>query len=183
MFCSAGENKNTHWDCSGRSKCSPGGWIFPIPRFAGKGQQQLKGGTEGTSAAGIAPTSVLQGWEHHCTGEEQSACSDSRKHLLINNHILNGKAESKEVRYQSGQSKTKTNKRCESSFKSMNLNPKITQKSLSKPCNQNGTRRNCCNANPWGECSVLREAASGCALQTPPGPRNTCKERVHVPAQ
>lgn len=58
-----------------------GGWIFPIPHFAGKGQQQLKGGTEGTSAAGIAPTPVLQGWEHHCMGEEQSACSDSRKHL------------------------------------------------------------------------------------------------------
>lgn len=38
-----------------------GGWIFPIPHFAGKGQLQLKGGTEGTSAAGIAPAPVLQG--------------------------------------------------------------------------------------------------------------------------
>lgn len=160
-----------------------GGVDFPNTTFCREGAAATKGWYRGHFCSRHRSYPCPAGLGAPLHGRRAICLLRQQKASLINNHILNSKAESKEVRYQSGQSKTKTNKRCESSFKSMNLNPKITQKSLSKPCNQNGTGRNCCNANPWGECSVLREAASGCALQTPPGPRNTCKERVHIPAQ
>lgn len=70
---------------------------FPSTTFAGKGQLQLKGGTESTSAAGIAPAPVLQGPGRagSTTAWEKNILPAQIADGIFNNHILNRKQRAK----------------------------------------------------------------------------------------